>query len=103
MPMITSGLGIEVNDNKFAIHFDAWFAMGVGLFLCYILVLYVIDIGVRVAQLTYLQIIAPIPIISYLSPKKDGMFQKWVKQCVVTFLGCIYKIIYNIFYVISDQ
>ena len=86
MPLITSGLATEVNNNKFAIHFDTWFAMIVGLFLCYILVLYVIDVGVRVAQLTYLQIIAPIPIIAYLSPKKDGMFQKWVKQCVVTFL-----------------
>ena len=104
MPMITSGLGIEVNDNKFAIHFDAWFAMGVGLFLCYILVLYVIDIGVRVAQLTYLQIIAPIPIISYLSPKKDGMFQKWVKQCVVTFLDVFIRlfIIYFMLLVISN-
>lgn len=104
MPMITSGLGIEVNDNKFAIHFDAWFAMGVGLFLCYILVLYVIDIGVRVAQLTYLQIIAPIPIIAYLSPKKDGMFQKWVKQCVVTFLDVFIRlfIIYFMLLVISN-
>lgn len=104
MPMITSGLGIEVNDNKFAIHFDAWFAMGVGLFLCYILVLYVVDIGVRVAQLTYLQIIAPIPIISYLSPKKDGMFQKWVKQCVVTFLDVFIRlfIIYFMLLVISN-
>ena len=92
MPMITSGLGIEVNDNKFAIHFDAWFAMGVGLFLCYILVLYVIDIGVRVAQLTYLQIIAPIPIIAYLSPKKDGMFQKWAKQCAITFLDLFIRL-----------
>lgn len=104
MPMITSGLGIEVNDNKFAIHFDTWFAMGVGLFLCYILVLYVVDIGVRVAQLTYLQIIAPIPIISYLSPKKDGMFQKWVKQCVVTFLDVFIRlfIIYFMLLVISN-
>ena len=104
MPMITSGLGIEVNDNKFAIHFDAWFAMGVGLFLCYILVLYVIDVGVRVAQLTYLQIIAPIPIIAYLSPKKDGMFQKWVKQCVITFLDLFIRlfIIYFMLLVISN-
>lgn len=104
MPMITSGLGIEVNDNKFAIHFDTWFAMGVGIFLCYILVLYVIDVGVRVAQLTYLQIIAPIPIISYLSPKKDGMFQKWVKQCVVTFLDVFIRlfIIYFMLLVISN-
>lgn len=92
MPVITTGLGKKVNDGRYAIHFDAWFAMGVGLFLCYILVLYVIDVGVRVAQLTYLQIIAPIPIIAYLSPKKEGMFQKWVKQCVITFLDLFIRL-----------
>lgn len=92
MPIITTGLGKKVNDGRYAIHFDAWFAMGVGLFLCYILVLYVIDVGVRVAQLTYLQIIAPIPIIAYLSPKKEGMFQKWVKQCVITFLDLFIRL-----------
>lgn len=104
MPVITTGLGEKVSDGRYAIHFDTWFAMGVGLFLCYILVLYVIDIGVRVAQLTYLQIIAPIPIISYLSPKKDGMFQKWVKQCVVTFLDVFIRlfIIYFMLLVISN-
>lgn len=92
MPVITTGLGKKVNDGRYAIHFDAWFAMGVGLFLCYILVLYVVDVGVRVAQLTYLQIIAPIPIIAYLSPKKEGMFQKWVKQCVITFLDLFIRL-----------
>lgn len=92
MPVITTGLGKKVSEGRYAIHFDAWFAMGVGLFLCYILVLYVIDVGVRVAQLTYLQIIAPIPIIAYLSPKKDGMFQKWVKQCVITFLDLFIRL-----------
>lgn len=92
MPVITTGLGKKVSDGRYAIHFDAWFAMGVGLFLCYILVLYVIDIGVRVAQLTYLQIIAPIPIIAYLSPKKDGMFQKWAKQCAITFLDLFIRL-----------
>lgn len=92
MPVITTGLGKKVNDGRYAIHFDAWFAMGVGLFLCYILVLYVVDVGVRVAQLTYLQIIAPIPIIAYLSPKKDGMFQKWAKQCAITFLDLFIRL-----------
>lgn len=95
MPVITTGLGKKVSDGRYAIHFDAWFAMGVGLFLCYILVLYVVDVGVRVAQLTYLQIIAPIPIIAYLSPKKEGkegMFQKWVKQCVITFLDLFIRL-----------
>ena len=71
---------------KYYIHFDGIFAVVVGLFVCYMLVLYSVDVGVRLVQLTFLQIIAPIPIIGYLAPKKDGIFQKWVKQCITTYL-----------------
>lgn len=71
---------------QYYIRFDGLFAVLVGAFVCYILILYCVDVGVRVVQLTFLQIIAPIPIIGYLSPKKDGMFQKWGQQCITTYL-----------------
>lgn len=71
---------------KYYIHFDGLFAVAVGLFVSYMLIIYCVDIGARVVQLTFLQIIAPIPIIGYLSPKKDGIFHKWVKQCITTYL-----------------
>ena len=74
------------------INFDGLFAVAVGIFIGYILILYSIDVGVRWAQLVYLQIIAPIPIIGYLSPKKDGIFQKWCKQCFTTYLDLFLRI-----------
>ena len=72
--------------SKYYIHFDGLFAVIVGIFVAYMLMLYCVDVGVRAVQLLFLQIIAPIPIIGYLSPKKDGIFQKWVKQCITTYL-----------------
>ena len=66
--------------------FDGILAVLTGCLVLWLLVMYCLDLGVRVVQLTYLQIIAPIPIIMYILPKKDGAFEKWVKQCITTFL-----------------
>ena len=86
----TSGKGNKQEIRK--ITFDGLLAVAVGGFVCYVLLLYCIDVGVRVAQLLFLQVIAPIPIIGYLAPKKDGMFQKWLKQCVTTYLDLFIRL-----------
>jgi len=74
------------------IKFNGFMAVIVGGFLLYILVLYSIDVGTRYAQLLFLQIIAPISIIGYILPKKDGIFQKWYKQCFTTYLDLFIRI-----------
>lgn len=87
------------NTSDYKIKFDWLLAALVGAFIVYILMLYCIDAGVRVAQLAFLEIIAPIPIIGYLSPKKDGMFEKWVKQCITTYIDLFIRmmILYVVF------
>ena len=83
------------------IRFDGLFAVLVGGFIAYILILYCIDIGTRVFQLAFLQIIAPIPIIGYLSPKKDNIFTKWWKQCLATYIDLFMRlaIIYFVLFI----
>lgn len=85
-----NGEKVEVPKINFAFH--GFLPVIVGVFMVYILVLYCIDVGTRWAQLIYLQIIAPIPIIGYLAPNKDGPFQKWVKQCITTYLDLFIRI-----------
>lgn len=75
-----------------AIKFSGFFAIGVGLFVLYVLVLYSVDVGIRYAQLLFLQIMAPIAIMGYILPKKDGIFQKWTKQCLTTYLDLFIRI-----------
>lgn len=84
----TTGEKVE----KYYINFNGLFAVVVGGFIAYMLLLYCVDAGVRVVQLLYLQIIAPIPIMGYLSPKKDGIFEKWTKQCVTTYLDLFIRV-----------
>jgi len=80
----------EVNP---AIKFNGFLAIIVGGFILYILIMYSIDVGTRYAQLIFLQIISPIAIMGYILPKKDGIFQKWGKQCITTYLDLFIRII----------
>lgn len=75
-----------------AIKFDGIFAIIVGVFIAYVLAMYCIDLGSRYVQLIFLQIISPIAIMGYLLPKKDGIFQKWLKQCTTTYLDLFLRI-----------
>ncbi len=75
-----------------AISFNGFFAIGVGAFILYVLALYSVDVGIRYAQLLFLQVMAPIAIMGYILPKKDGIFQKWTKQCLTTYVDLFIRI-----------
>ncbi len=98
--MTTSENGNECNDSSddcytvadFYIRFDYLLATLSGIVILWMLVMYTLDIGTRVIYMTFLQIIAPIPIISYLSPQKDGTFQKWVKACVTSYIDVFIRL-----------
>lgn len=89
-------IGLNATKDKKSetplINFDGLFAVIVGGVILWTLILYSIDVGARWAQLIYLQVIAPVAIIGYLSPKKDGTFQKWLKQCISTYLDLFLRI-----------
>lgn len=72
--------------------FDGWTAILIGVFVLYVLVMYIITLGMRVAKLAFLQLVAPVPILSYLSPKKETGFQKWLSQCISTFLDVFIRL-----------
>lgn len=74
------------------INFSGLLALGVGIYVLWTLIVYSVEVGKRYFQLIYLQIIAPIAIMSYLTPKKDGMLSKWTKQCVTTYLDLFIRI-----------
>lgn len=75
------------------------FAVGVGAIVLWIMIMYCINLGARVVQLAFLQIVAPLAIVSYLSPKKDNGLEKWIKLCISTFLDVFIRI--SIIYFVS--
>lgn len=76
------------NNNNYIVDFDGggFIALVMGAVVLYTVAIFTIQVGVRLVQLAYLQIIAPIPIIMYITPKGDDYLKKWGTQCLTTFL-----------------
>lgn len=94
---IVVGINLSAENSIFketnpAISFNGFLAIIVGGFIVYILAMYSIDVGTRYAQLIFLQIISPIAVMGYMLPKKDGIFQKWGKQCITTYIDLFLRI-----------
>ena len=77
--------------NKYRIEFNEILSIVLGIIVAWMLITYCIQAGARVIQLAYLQLIAPVPILSYISDP-DGAFKKWIKQCTTTFLDLFIRL-----------
>ena len=86
----TAADGAERED--FIIDFNWLLSVGVGIFAIYILTMYCIKVGIRMIQLAFLEIISPMAIVSYLSPKQDTMFSKWSKIYFSTYIDVFIRI-----------
>lgn len=74
------------DDDEFVIEFNYIFCIAVGIAVLWFLVNYCISIGVRIVQLTVLQILSPVAFIGYLEPKSDNAFSRWLKLYISTYL-----------------
>ncbi len=83
------------SDQHFIIDYKKPLSTVTAVVVCLLLISFCIDIGVRSVKLAFLQLIYPIPVISYMDPKsgKDGMFSKWYKMCVSTFLSLFIRLL----------
>lgn len=95
-------LSLKVNYN-YIIEFNEILSIILGIVVAWMLALYCIQAGIRVIQLGYLQLIAPIPILSYISDP-EGSFKNWIRQCTSTYLDLFIRlaIIYFIMTVMAD-
>lgn len=102
-PMVTSkALLNHINDtcefNEEEIY--AFSYIGFGGVICavvmtIIVIGFTLDVAVRAIKLALLRLIAPIPIISYISPgqEKNGAFGNWVKTLSSTYLSLFIRLI----------
>ena len=94
------------DNNSYKYDYMPLIGFVVAIVMTLILLGYCVDIAVRVFKLVILQLIAPIPIISYVDPKasKDGAFNKWIKMVISVWADLFIKlgIIYFIMLVISE-
>lgn len=91
-------------DTVFIMDYTFIFSTLCGLLVAYILFLFCVDIAVRSVKLSFLQLIAPIPLIARVDPKKGkDAFDKWMKECVSTYLDVFVRLlaIYFALFIIS--
>ena len=110
-PFLVIGYGLKRCGNVFtggrsyALKMSYLISTIVGIVMVVIMFMICFEVAKRVFQLAALQLIAPIPIISYMDPKgsKDGAFNSWVKLLTTTYLDLFTRlaVIYFSFAVIT--
>jgi len=107
IPILVDHINDEVPGNRNAYRYTYMPVIGTvtGIVMTFIVLGMCIDIAVRVFKLIVLELIAPIPILSYIDPKqsKEGTFSKWLKMVISTWAEIFIKlfIIYFIVLVIT--
>ncbi|MBQ4633794.1 MAG: hypothetical protein IJB71_00410 [Bacilli bacterium] len=88
-----SGLAIFDDIRAYSNYQFLWSTL-VGIFICYMLLVMCIDMAVRSVKLAFYEMIAPIPIVSYVGFKegKDSMLNKWFSQCLKTYADLFTRI-----------
>ena len=91
--------------DKYRLSFN-WLSTIVGIILVILLFMIIFNVAKRAFSLAALQLLAPIPIISYMDPKgsKDSAFNAWLKLLGTTYLELFIQlaVIYFAFGVINS-
>lgn len=88
-------LDVKDSDDIPIVNYHPIISTLVGGYLLLLLVTFCIDIAARVFKLTFLQMISPIAIISYVDPKEsmnDGTLSRWIKETLSTFLSLFIRL-----------
>ena len=90
---VTEQLGL--GPSTYFIDYNYFVSTIVGIFVIFILVSTAFEVAIRSVKLTFLQLISPIPIISYIDPKsgKDGMFKRWYTEVFKTWASLFIRLL----------
>lgn len=96
---------IKKGDEGFLIEYKIPISTVVAVVVLLLLITFSMDVALRSIKLAFLQLISPIPIISFIDPKsgKDGMFKKWYQMCFNTYISLFIRLaaLYFGVYIIS--
>lgn len=76
----------------------------VGIIVLVMFIILAVDVAVRTIKLTFLQIIAPVPIISNIDVKESKLFKSWLNLLISTYLELFIKlatIFFSLFVVVA--
>ena len=76
-------------------NFNFLVLLAAGIFLCYVIVSFCFDMGIRLVKLVFYQLIAPIPIMMRVIPDKkmSESFGTWVKICTTCYMEVFIRLL----------
>lgn len=82
-------------ENNYVVNYTIIISTIVGVILALVFLNFCFDIAMRNIKLLFLEILAPVPIISYIDPdkSKNGMFSKWLKEVTNTWLSLFMRLL----------
>ncbi|MCM1370350.1 MAG: hypothetical protein NC181_00455 [Clostridium sp.] len=82
------------NGNVFAFDYRLIISTACGVIIALVLLSFSFDIAVRSIKLSFLELIAPIPIIGYIDPNKgEGMFKKYLGSVGKTYVDLFIRLV----------
>lgn len=82
-------------DGEYVINYLPFVSTAAGIYVVFLLISFSIDIAVRSIKLCFLQIVAPIAIVSYIDPKEsisNGKLHNWAKECASTYFSLFLRL-----------
>ena len=82
-------------DKDYVINYLPVISTAVGVYIVFLLISFSIDIAVRAIKLCFLQMVAPIAIVSYIDPKEtmsNGKLYNWIKECGITYFSLFLRL-----------
>ncbi len=83
-------------DSKYVINYIPFISTLVGGYVAFLLIFYCIDISLRAVKLLFLQMVAPISIISYIDPKEsisNSKLANWLKEVFTTWASLFIRLL----------
>ena len=82
-------------DGTYVINYLGLISALAGIYVAFLLISFSIDVAVRAIKLCFLQMVAPIAIISYIDPKEsisNGRLHNWIIECAKTYFSLFLRL-----------
>ena len=94
------------DDGDYVINYLPIISAAAGIYVIFLLIGFCVDIAVRAIKLCFLQMLAPIAIVSYVDPKEsisNGKLNAWIKECASTYFSLFLRLatIFLVMFLIS--
>lgn len=97
------GVNAKNSDGDYIMTYTPIISTVCGVVILLLLITFCFDVALRSVKLGFLEMLAPIPIIARIEPKGSKMFDKWVGECISTYLNLFIRLLAIYFAVFMIQ